>query len=162
MTEMMKTIVYRYSVRDAIVSGWLSDFLIVPPEQRDYYLNPEDEIDSLIGGVAHSINHDNHHVVYQIYDIQDESVFDHPSVLWWTKEVIEKEVTVTKLPTGGSRNINWKSRNRGGGVRHKNFDKAATKPYKPYTETPKQNKEQDKVVNEPPKGIMSIIKKEDS
>ncbi len=161
MTEMMKTSVYRYSIRNIEASSWKSEFENLPPEERDYYLCHSDEIDDLIGGVAHSINYDNHHVVYQIYDIQDESVFDHPSVLWWTKEVIENEVTVTKLPAGGGRNINWKSRNRGGGVRHKNFDKAATKPYKPYTETPKQNKEQAKVVNEPPKGIMSIIKKED-
>ncbi len=161
MTEMMKTSVYRYSVRDVTASGWMSDFLIVPLNERDYYLDSGDEIDDLIGGVAHSINTDNHHIVYQIYDVKDESVFEHPSILCWSKEVIENEVTVTKLPTGSSRNINWKSRNRGGGVRHKNFDKAATKPYKPYTETPKQNKPQAKAVNEPPMGIMSIIKKED-
>jgi hypothetical protein len=44
---------------------------------------------------------------------------------------VDMEKNITKLervePKGSG--INWKSRNRGGGVRHKNFDKAATKIY---------------------------------
>jgi len=44
---------------------------------------------------------------------------------------VDVEKNIIKLervePKGSG--INWKSRNRGGGVRHKNFDKAATKIY---------------------------------
>lgn len=34
---------------------------------------------------------------------------------------------IIKLPRGPSKPVNWYSRNRGGGVRHKNFDTASTK-----------------------------------
>ena len=34
---------------------------------------------------------------------------------------------IIKLPRGPARPVNWYSRNRGGGVKHKNFDTSDTK-----------------------------------
>ena len=150
MTETIKTTIYEYSLHDVTASH--SPF-------GEYYLNSEDEQDSFIGGVAIGIDKANHHVIFQIHDV-DEKLFHHPYVIQWSKRVLENEVTLIKLPTKPGRTVNWKSRNRGGGVRHKNFDKTATKPYKPYTEMPKKEKTINKIVLEPPMGIMSIIKKE--
>jgi len=123
-----------------------------------FFVSGED-VDDFIGGIASELI--NGEVVYHIYDV-DETLFNHPFITWWDKKVFENDAVVVKLPAGKSRNINWKSRNRGGGVRHKNFDKSATKPYKPYTETPKKTPKPDiKQINEPPLGIMGIFKKEE-
>jgi hypothetical protein len=46
------------------------------------------------------------------------------------KEVDIEEKTI-KLEPGKPKNTNWKSRNRGGGVTHKNFDQKTTKIYPP-------------------------------
>ena len=43
--------------------------------------------------------------------------------------VIEEKIIQLKRIEPRSSGINWKSRNRSGGVRHKNFDKVATKIY---------------------------------
>ena len=125
MTDKITTILYRYK-------------LINGSNIYDTFFVPNEDVDNFIGGIATEINKGE--IIYQIYDVADETVFSHPWVSWWDKKVIENEVTLIKLPSEKGRNINWKSRNRGGGVRHKNFDKSATKPYKSYTETPKKTK----------------------
>ena len=43
-------------------------------------------------------------------------------------DVEKNTIKLERIEPKGS-GINWKSRNRGGGVRHKNFEKAATKIY---------------------------------
>jgi hypothetical protein len=145
MTEKIISTLYRYKT--------------IGSHPYDAFFVPGESTDDLIGGLATEII--NGEVVYHIYDV-DETVFNHPFVTWWDKQVFENDAVVVKLPTDKASRINWKSRNRGGGVRHKNFDKAATKPYKPYTETPKKKPQSTaKKVDEPPMGIINIIKKEE-
>lgn len=147
MADKMITTLYRYKLQ----GSHLYDAFFVPGES----------IDDLIGGVASEII--NSEVVYHIYDLTDETLLNHPWVIWWDKKVIEKEVMITKLPSEKGTKINWKSRNRGGGVKHKNFDKTDAKLYYKETEKPKKLKNKtSKKINEPPKGIVNIIKKEDN
>jgi hypothetical protein len=146
MTEKIITTLYRYKLE-------YTDAFAV--------LNiPGEYIDNLIGGAPLEIN--GLEVIFHIYDVADESVFNHPWVIWWDKKVIENEITLTKLPTKNARNVNWKSRNRGGGVKHKNFDKTDAKLYYKETEKPtkKLNKPIPKTIIEPPGGIMGIFKNE--
>jgi hypothetical protein len=152
MTEKITTTLYRYKVSAQIQPYHFDDTL--------FFYHRDEQIDELIGGVAFGINEG--HIVFHIYDV-DESLFTHPWVIWWDKQVIENEVTITKLPTKKSRNVSWKSRNRGGGIKHKNFDKSDAKLYYSETERPpkKPNKPIAKTITEPPMGIMGIIKKED-
>ena len=145
MTEKVISTLYRYKTNGS--------------NPYDTFFVPGEDVDDFIGGIASELI--NGEVVYHIYDV-DETLFNHPFVTWWDKKVFENDAVIVKLPPDKGRKINWKSRNRGGGVRHKNFDKSATKPYKPYTETPKKTPKPDvKQVNEPPLGIMGIFKKED-
>ena len=148
MTEKITTTLYRYKLE-------CTDAFAV--------LNiPGEYIDDLIGGAPLEIN--DVEVIYHIYDVADESVFNNPSVIWWDKQLIENEVTLTKLPTKKGRRVSWKSRNRGCVVKHKNFDRTDDKLYYKETEKPKPKSKPDKPIQktivEPPMGIMGIIKKE--
>ena len=152
MTEKITTTLYRYKL---LTSSTAFDTFYVPGER----------VDDLIGGFASDVDANDEEVIFHIYDVADESVFNHPWVIWWDKQLIENEITLTKLPTKKGRNVSWKSRNRGGGVKHKNFDKTDAKLYYKETEKPtkklnKPNKPIPKTITEPPGGIMGIFKKE--
>ena len=157
MTNKITTTLYRYKTVNSCEyknDGGASHY--------DTFNIPGENIDDLIGGIALEII--NSEVVYHIYDVADESVFNHPSVIWWDKKVFENEATITKLPTKNGKTVNWRSRNRGGGVKHKNFDKNATKLYYPETERPVSTPKAKPKANqntEPPGGIMGIFKPED-
>jgi len=146
MTDKITSVFYRYKLQGS--------------NSYDCFFVPGEQIDDLIGGVASEII--NGEVVFHIYDLSDETMLNHPWVTWWDKKIIEKEVVLTKLPTKKGNKINWKSRNRGGGVKHKNFDKTDAKLYYKETErviNPKSKPP--KKVEEPPMGIINIIKKEE-
>lgn len=120
----MKNVVYRYTIcgnyandcRNIASSVEGYDFWVVPPLRSD----------EIIGGVCKAIKEDTLELIYEIWDI-DENKLKHPSVSAYQKVEIEVEPNVVKLPTGKPKKINWKSANRGGGIKHKNFDKQATK-----------------------------------
>ena len=155
MTNKITTTLYRYkTVYSCKKDGGA--------RQYEIFNIPGENIDDLLGGIALEII--NGEVVYHIYDVADESVFNHPSVIWWDKKVFENEETITKLPTKNGKTVNWRSRNRGGGVKHKNFDKNAAKLYYPETERPVSTPRAKPKANqntEPPGGIVGIFKQED-
>lgn len=159
MTDKITTTIYNYTIR----GNYATDYRSVPiavEEGNALWVDYPLQRDEIIGGPCVGIKRDTLELIYQVYDV-DESVFNHSHVTWWDKKVVENEVTITKLPTQKKKPISWKSRNRGGGVKHKNFDKTDAKLYYPETvKPPTPDKPTQKIINEPPMGIMNIIKKE--
>ena len=121
----MKNIVYRYTIYGNYAEDY-RNLSIAVKEGNELWVPPPLRKDEIIGGICKAIKEDTLELIYEIWEI-DENKFKHPSVSDYKKVEIEVEPKVTKLPPGKTKKINWKSANRGGGVKHKNFDKKATK-----------------------------------
>ena len=121
----MKNTVYRYTISGAKAQDYRNleiavlngDSLFIPTPLRR---------DEVLGGMCKAVKEDTLELIYEIWEI-DENKFKHPSVSSYKKVQIEVEPKVVKLPPGKPKKTNWKSPNRGGGIRHKNFDKQSTK-----------------------------------
>ncbi len=120
----MKNTVYRYTIHGNYAADYSS--LGIPVEGNGLWVDRHLRRDEIIGGVCSEIKKNTLELIYEIWEI-DENKFKHPSVSNYRKVEIEVEPKIVKLPPGKSKKINWKSANRGGGVKHKDFDKKATK-----------------------------------
>jgi len=121
----MKNIVYRYT----ICGNYATDYRSIPiavAQGNGLWIDHSLRRDEIIGGVCKAIKEDTLELIYEIWEI-NENKFKHPSVSNYQKVEIEVEPKVIKLPPGKPKKINWKSANRGGGIKHKNFDKQTTK-----------------------------------
>jgi hypothetical protein len=120
----MKNTVYRYTIRGNYAADCRS--LGIPVEGNGLWVDRPLRRDEIIGGVCKAIKQDTLELIYEIWEI-DENKLKHPSVSNYQKVEIEVEPKIVKLPSGKPKKTNWKSANRGGGVKHKDFDKKATK-----------------------------------
>jgi hypothetical protein len=121
----MKNVVYRYTIRGNYATDY-RNIAIAVAEGNGLFVDPSLTRDEIIGGVCKAIKEDTLELIYEIWEI-DENKLKHSSVSAYQKVEIEVEPKVVKLPPGKPKKTNWKSANRGGGVKHRNFDKQATK-----------------------------------
>ena len=69
--------------------------------------------------------------IYTLDDLPTEEELEGTFLKYERSEEVEvKSGSFVKLPPGKPQKTNWKSRNRGGGVKHKNFDKNDAKVYR--------------------------------
>jgi hypothetical protein len=121
----MKNTVYRYTVRGNYATDY-RNIAVAVAEGNGLWVDHPLRRDEIVGGICKAIKEDTLELIYEIWGI-DETKLQHPSVSAYKKVEIEVEPKVVKLPPGKPKKTNWKSANRGGGVKHKNFDKQATK-----------------------------------
>ena len=116
---------FRYTISGNYATDY-RDLPVAVAEGNGLWIPHSLQRDEIIGGICKTIKEDTLELIYEIWEI-DENKFKHPSVSNYQKIEIEVESKIVKLPPGKSKKTNWKSANRGGGVKHKNFEKAATK-----------------------------------
>ena len=121
----MKNTVYRYTVSGNYAVDYRNLHIAVE-EGNGLWVDAPLRKDEILGGVCKAVKEDTLELIYEIWQI-DESKFNHPSITNYKKVEIEVEPKIVKLPPGKPKKTNWKSANRGGGIKHKNFDKQATK-----------------------------------